>query len=81
MIVAHFRETGSVCDRKELADYHCQQKKSVKMLAFIVVALKVNGKTCITNWYVILKHLQRAVEKLGLSPCCIDIVRKLNILT
>jgi hypothetical protein len=27
--------------------------KSVKMLAFITAALKVNGKTCITNWYVI----------------------------
>jgi hypothetical protein len=60
MIVTHFHELGSVCDRRELADYHCRQKKSVKILAFIVVAIKVNGKTCITNWYVILT-LQRGV--------------------
>jgi len=79
MIVTHFHETGNVCARRELADYHCQQKKSMKMLAFIVVAIKVNGKTCITNWYVVLKHTQGAVEKLGLSPCHIDIVKKLNI--
>jgi len=45
-----------------------------------VVAIKVNGKTCITDWYVVLKHTRRAVEKLGLSPCYIDIVKKLNIL-
>jgi hypothetical protein len=80
MIVTRFRETGNVCDRKELADYHCQQKKSMKMLAFIVVALKINGKTCVTNWYVVLQHTQRAVDKLGLSLCHIDILKKLNIL-
>jgi hypothetical protein len=81
MMVTHFRETDSVCDRRELADCNCQWKKNVKMLACIVVAIRVNviGKTCVTNWYVILKHTQRAVEKLGLSPCHIDIVKKWNI--
>jgi len=28
----------------------------MKMLAFILVTIKVNGKTCITNWYVIKVH-------------------------
>jgi len=51
----------------------------MKILVFIVVAIKVNEKAYITNWYVVLKHTQRAVEKLGLSPCHTDIAKKLNI--